>query len=65
MTMETGTGSQPDVKDLLREIWALEVRQEALLVLLGRVRAAMESEDPVAEIERALDEYDRDTEPLT
>ena len=62
--METGTDS-PDVRALLREIWALEVRQEALLALLERVRAALGSEDPVAEIERALDEYDRDTEPLT
>jgi hypothetical protein len=64
MATEKGTGS-PDVRDLLREIWALEVRQEALLALLERVRAALGSEDPVAEIERALDEYDRDTEPLT
>jgi hypothetical protein len=63
--METESGSPPDVGDLLREIWALEVRQEALLALLERVRAALGSEDPVAEIERALDEYDRDTEPLT
>jgi len=62
--MERGAGS-PDVRDLLREIWALEVRQEALLALLERVRAALRSEDPIAEIERALEEYDRDTEPLT